>query len=191
MRNTWCMNPMSTICSYNHGEILGSGWFHEGCLSHGSHISHESHVIIDISNTEYIRWIEILILNQMKQLVRHAHPIRKLVYSPFLNDWLYMAHALHAKKRKQQLGFVGLWDKKEKEAHTCTNRSTQKLSMSQSHSQQLNKKDQHSFSDSWKPRNQEKKSSKKFPNQDKVKHYSFALHMLRLSWLDGGLWGYR
>ena len=35
---------MSPMCSYNHGEILGSDWFHEGYLSHGSCI------VIDISN---------------------------------------------------------------------------------------------------------------------------------------------
>jgi len=53
MRNIWHMNPMSPMCSYNHGEILGFGWFHEGCLSHGSHVSHESSVIINISNTTH------------------------------------------------------------------------------------------------------------------------------------------
>ena len=59
MRNTWCMNPMSPMCSYNYGEILGSGWFHEGCLSHGSHISHESCVVINISNMSDLMTFEI------------------------------------------------------------------------------------------------------------------------------------
>ena len=43
-----------SMCSYNHGEILGSDWFHEGFLSHGSHVSHESRVIIDISNNHLL-----------------------------------------------------------------------------------------------------------------------------------------
>jgi len=47
MRNKWCMSRMSLMCSYNHGEIIGSGWFHEGFLSH---VSHESCAVIDISN---------------------------------------------------------------------------------------------------------------------------------------------
>ena len=50
MRNTWYMNIMSPMCSYLYRQILRSGWFYEGFLTHGSHISHESRVVIDIFN---------------------------------------------------------------------------------------------------------------------------------------------
>jgi len=43
---------MTLMCLYNHGEILGSGCYHKGFLLHGLHVSHESRVVIDISNTD-------------------------------------------------------------------------------------------------------------------------------------------
>ena len=44
MRNTWCMNLMSPMCSYNHGEILGLIDFMRG-------VFHMDHVLSLISLT--------------------------------------------------------------------------------------------------------------------------------------------
>jgi len=51
------MSPMSPMCSYNHGGILGSGWFHEEFLSQELNVSHESRVVIDISNSAWPRLV--------------------------------------------------------------------------------------------------------------------------------------
>ena len=44
---------LSVNVSYLHGEILGSGWFLEGFLSHWSLVLHESRVVTDISNNQF------------------------------------------------------------------------------------------------------------------------------------------
>ena len=76
MRNIRCMSPMY---SYLHWEILKFAWFHKGFLSHGSNVSHESRIVIDISNTPCKRselertdslFFSIENLNELKGLVR-------------------------------------------------------------------------------------------------------------------------